>query len=348
MSTSSPGVSSKSNENSNDDLISAKPRTFVAVALTSPPLKREPEAVSSEKTHSTTSMVLSSPELPKSAQSITQVTFKGQSSINQLVEADGSNLEAGSGEKASLVVGVQGTRGIDEANALSQSAQKVSSFTQEVALTIAGSSSSLVPPQFSRATLMPSLQQGVVTNITAVKSPMLLTHFMQKKDVELSTTEKNITKMSTKEKQAGTMTLSQQGISDELSVINQGPVWSSSDVSRNQSSVISKSAKTNKISSAGVSGKQYLTTLPLLGLPIQTQISNDIIAPSRTLSITRSLELMMPRETSIASLYKRKTIPESTVLQTSWILKHNYSSTTFRYKLYAFNRTSTVSWTFEV
>lgn len=315
--TSSPGVSSKSNENSNDDLISAKPRTFVAVALTSPPLKREPEAVSSEKTHSTTSMVLSSPELPKSAQSITQVTFKGQSSINQLVEADGSNLEAGSGEKASLVVGVQGTRGIDEANALSQSAQKVSSFTQEVALTIAGSSSSLVPPQFSRATLMPSLQQGVVTNITAVKSPMLLTHFMQKKDVELSTTEKNITKMSTKEKQAGTMTLSQQGISDELSVINQGPVWSSSDVSRNPSSAISKSAETNKISSAGVSGKQHLTTLPLLGLPIQTQISNDIIAPSRTLSITRSLELMMPRETSIASLYKRKTIPESTVLQTS-------------------------------
>ena len=323
VNTNSPEVFNESNEKSNDNLISAKPRIFVSVALTSPPLNREPEAGSSEKTHSTTSMMFSSPELPKSAQIVTKVTFEGPSSINPLIEADGDSLEAGSGENASLVVEVQGTRGIDEADRLSQSTQKVSSFIQEVDLTVvvASSSSSLVPSQFSRATLVPSLQQGAANNITAVKTSILLTHVVHKNySVELSATEKNITNMSTTEgKQDGTRNISQQGIPAEVSVIHQGPVWSSSDVSRNQSSRISKSTETNNISSSGVLRKQYLTTLPLLGLPIQTQISSDIIAASRTLSITRSLEVLKPEETSssISSLYKRKTIPDSTVLKTS-------------------------------
>lgn len=319
---SSPGVFNESNEKSNDDLISAKPHTFVAVALTSSPLKREPEAASSEKIHSTTSMMFSSPGPAKSAQSVTEVTFNIQSSINPLIEAGGSSLKAVSGENASLLVGVQGTRGIDEANTLSQSEQKVSSFIQEVALTVvASSSSSLVPLQFSRATLYPSLRQGLLTNITGVKTSMLLTHVLQKKNnVELAATEKNITKISTTEgKQGGTRKILQQGIPVEFSVLHQGPIGSSSDVSRNQSSTISKSTETNKISSFGVSRKQYLTTRPLLGLPIQTKISNYIVAASTTLNITRSLELSMPEETSstIASLYKLKTVPESTVLRNS-------------------------------
>ena len=321
--TSSPGVFNARKEKSNDDLISAKQSNSVAVALTSPPLKREPEASSSGKIHSTMSMTFSSPELAKSAQSVTQVTFKGQGSIIPLIEADGSSLKADSSEKASLVVGVQGTREIDEADTLSLSTLKVSSFIQEVAFTVVASSlSSLVPSQFSRATLIPTLQQDVVTNITAVKTSMLLTHFIRKKsNVELAATEKNVTKISTTEgKQAGTRNILQQGIPAEFSVLHQGSVRSSSDVSRNQSSTVSKSTETDKISSSGVARKQYLITLPLLDLPIQTQISNEIIAAS-TLGITRSLELLMPEETSssIASLYKRKTVPESTVLRTSLV-----------------------------
>jgi len=259
----------------------------------------------------------SNPELANSARNVTQVTFKGQSSINPLIEADGSGLEAGSGEKASPVVRVQGTRELDEADTLWQSTQKVSSFKREVALTVvASSSSSVASSQFSRTILTPSLQQGVVTNIAAVKTSTLLTHFIQKKsNVEPSATEKNITQVSATEgKQAATRKISQQDIPAESSVLHQGAAGSSSDVSRNQSSAISKSTETNKLLSSGVSRKQYLTTLPLQDLQIQKQISNDVIAASSTLSITKSLQTLMPEETSSsnASLYKQKTIPEST------------------------------------
>ena len=327
-----PGVFNESNEKSNDDQISARPGTFVAVALTSPPFKREPEAVFSEKIHSTTSssptpaamtkkfipMVFSSPELAKS---VTQVTFKGQRSINPLIEADGRNLEAGSSEKsekASLVVGVHDTQGIDKADALSQSTQTVSSLKQEAAVTVvASSSSSLATSQFSRTVQIPSLQQRVITNIAAVKTSMLLTPSTQEQsNVGPAPREMNVTQVSAAEgKQAGTTKLSQQGIPVESLVLHQGPDGSSRDVSRNQSSAISRSTETIKLSSSGVSRKQYLTPLPLLGLPIQAQISNDIISASSKLSINRSPELLLQEETStsIASLYKRKTIPESTV-----------------------------------
>ena len=329
---SSPGVFNESNEKSNDDLISAKPGTLVAVALTSPPLKREPDFVSSEKIQSTTSSspkpaattktfiakVFLSPELPQSARSVTQGMFKDQSSINPFIEGDGSSLEAGSVEKTSFVAVVQDTQGIDEADALSQSTRKVSSFRQQVALTMkTSSSSSLAPSQFSRTTLTPSLQQGVVASIAAVKTSVLLTPFIQEKsNAEPDATEKNITHVSTAAgKQAATRIISQPGIPAELSVLHQRPVGSSSDVSRNQSTAILKATETNRLLSSGVSRKHNLTTLPQLGLSIERQISNDVIAASSTFSIARSLEFLMPEEksSSKASLYKRRTIPESTV-----------------------------------
>ena len=309
---SSPGVFNEGHETSNEHLIFTTPGTFSSVPLSAVSLKREPEVVFSEKILSTAfssptpaataktfiSVALSSLALAKSAQSAAQVTFEGQSSTDPSMDADGSIAEIGSIKRASLTGGVDNTQRFDATDILSQSTQQDSSFRQKVSLTIVGSSSS------SRSA---SLQQGVVANISAMTKPMLSTPFMQKMShVEQATTEKDIAQVSTaEENQAGA----------KLSVLDQSPVDSFFDVSRTQGSTTSKSIVTNSLSFTGLMQRQYITSHPLLDLPIHSQISNDVIAASSTLSITRSLGLLMQEETSDsnAALYKPKTLPESAV-----------------------------------
>ncbi|KAL9963278.1 hypothetical protein ACROYT_G032462 [Oculina patagonica] len=318
----SSGVLQENEEKSNSSSISATSGTLITTALSSQTLaKSEPQAVSTGNIHAVefsslspaqseshasitetfNSMALLSPPSVQGAQSAGQVMIQGQSSQMTSKEADRSFIEADSSKKAFRTVETNDSQGTDSKGALSPSTQQASSNKPKASLTVVTSGSKSLAPsqsrQFLSTTPAPSLQQGVVSAMSAVATSTLSTRFNQEKsDAVPAAVRKNVAQVSISTGiQDESTTNLQQGIAAELSFLDKWPVEPTPNSSLNHSSATTRSVENNAASSSGVSQQQYISTPSLIGLPSGAQISTKaVISPSGVLDITGSLESLTP------------------------------------------------------